>query len=155
VRTSAGILLFRRREPGVEVLLAHMGGPFWQRRDAGAWSIPKGEYAEGEDALAVACREFEEELGSPVPSTQVVELGSLRQSGGKHVTAWAAEGEFDVTAAVSNTFELEWPKGSGRMQEFAEVDRAEWFDLPTARVKILASQVPFLDRLVEVLGQSS
>lgn len=155
MKTSAGILLFRRLGDGeAEVLLAHMGGPFWQRKDAGAWSIPKGEYADGEDPLAVACREFEEELGSPVPSTRVVELGSLRQSGGKHVTAWAAEGDFDVTTSVSNTFLLEWPKGSGRLQEFAEVDRVEWFDLPTARTKILASQQPFLDRLLEVLAQS-
>lgn len=152
MKTSAGILLFRRRHGEVEVLLAHMGGPFWQRKDAGAWSVPKGEYAEGEEPLAVAYREFEEELGSPVPATEVIELGSLRQSGGKHVTVWAAEGDFDVTTAVSNTFQLEWPKGSGRMQEFAEVDRVEWFDVATARGKILASQAPFLDRLLEVLS---
>jgi predicted NUDIX family NTP pyrophosphohydrolase len=152
VKTSAGILLHRRRDDGeVEVLLAHMGGPFWQRKDAGAWSIPKGEYDAGEDPLAVALREFEEELGVPVPATTLVALGSVRQPGGKTVTAWTAEGDVDVTTTVSNTFVLEWPKGSGRMQEFPEVDRVEWFDVATAREKLLKGQLPLLDRLLAVV----
>ncbi len=149
---SAGIVLYRRVGGVLEVLLAHMGGPFWQRRDAGAWSIPKGEYDAGEDPLTVARREFAEELGRPVPAQTFVPLGSIRQPGGKTVTAWAAEGDVDVAAAVSNTFTLEWPKGSGRLQEFPEVDRVAWFDLPTARGKLLKGQLPLLDRLVEAVA---
>ncbi len=144
---SAGILLYRRVDAGLEVLLAHMGGPFWQRKDDGAWSIPKGEHEGDEDALTVARREFEEELGQPAPARGYLDLGSVRQAGGKTVTAWAVEADFDVTTAVSNMFVLEWPKGSGRMEQFPEVDRVAWFDLATARQKLLKGQLPLLDRL--------
>ena len=149
-RTSAGILLFRRRPGGPEVLIGHMGGPFWARKDAGAWSIPKGEYEPGEDAEAVARREFEEELGSPVPAAELTPLGELRASG-KVLTVWAAEGDLDATACTSNTFELEWPPRSGRVQEFPEIDRAEWLPVDVAREKLVKGQVPFLDRLLDLL----
>ena len=152
-RTSAGILLHRERDGEREVLLVHPGGPFWARKDAGAWSIPKGEYGEGDDPRACALREFEEELGSALPAgTELRELGTVRQSGGKVVTAYAAAGDLDATAITSNTFTTEWPPRSGRMQEFPEVDRAGWFALDAARVKILAAQAPLLDRLAEELG---
>jgi predicted NUDIX family NTP pyrophosphohydrolase len=148
-RTSAGILLYRRTADGaLEVLLGHMGGPFWAKKDVGAWSIPKGEYGEGEDAFATAQREFLEELGSPVPTADFTPLGEVRQSGGKLLTVWAAEGDLDVTTAVSNTFTIEWPPRSGRMQEFPEIDRAEWVALDVAREKLVKGQLPFLDRLV-------
>ena len=136
----------------VEVLLAHMGGPFWARKDAGAWSIPKGEYAEGDDPVEAARREFGEELGHPVPADEFTELGSVTQSGGKHVTAWAAEGDFDPATAVSNTFDLEWPRGSGQLQTFPEVDRVGWFPVADARSRLVKGQVPFLDRLEDFLG---
>ena len=126
-----------------------MGGPFWAKKDAGGWSIPKGEYGPGEDAFAVACREFEEELGTPVPATVFLPLGELRTTSSKVLTVWAADGDLDATAAVSNTFALEWPPRSGRMQEFPEIDRAEWFGLDAARTKLVKGQVPFVDRLVE------
>ncbi|HZY76536.1 MAG TPA: NUDIX domain-containing protein [Jatrophihabitantaceae bacterium] len=148
-KRSAGLLLFRVRDGELEVLLAHMGGPFWARKDEHAWSIPKGEYPPDEDPLTAARREFTEELGAPPPDGPVLELGEVRQSGGKSVTVWAVEGEFDPAAAVSNTFELEWPPHSGRMQTFPEVDRVAWFDLETARVKVVAAQAAFLDRLAE------
>jgi predicted NUDIX family NTP pyrophosphohydrolase len=152
-KRSAGILLHRRGAAGREVLLVHPGGPFWAKRDDGAWSIPKGEYADGEEALLAARREFEEELGSPLPDGAApVELGEVRQRGGKVVVAWAVEGDLDATAAHSNTFELEWPPRSGRRQEFPEIDRAEWFALARAREKLLPAQVAFLDRLEEVAG---
>jgi predicted NUDIX family NTP pyrophosphohydrolase len=147
---SAGILLHRRGAGGREVLLVHPGGPFWAKRDDGAWSIPKGEYADGEDAQAAARREFAEELGSPLPGgAPLVELGEVRQRNGKLVAAWAAEGDLDATAARSNTFEMEWPPRSGRRQEFPEIDRAEWFPLARAREKLIPAQVAFLDRLEE------
>jgi predicted NUDIX family NTP pyrophosphohydrolase len=147
---SAGILLHRRGAGGREVLLVHPGGPFWAKRDDGAWSIPKGEYADGEDAQAAARREFAEELGSPLPDgAPLVELGEVRQRNGKLVAAWAAEGDLDATAARSNTFEMEWPPRSGRRQEFPEIDRAEWFPLARAREKLIPAQVAFLDRLEE------
>ncbi|HEY2299821.1 MAG TPA: NUDIX domain-containing protein [Jatrophihabitans sp.] len=149
-RTSAGILLYRR-VPSLEVLLAHMGGPFFARKDDGAWSIPKGEYGPDEDAFAAALREFAEELGSPAPSTQLVPLGSVRQANGKVVTAWAVEGDLDAAAIVSNTFDLEWPPRSGRVQSFPEVDRAAWFDLESARPKLVKGQVELLDRLAAAL----
>ena len=149
-RTSAGILLYRRGAAGPEVLLGHMGGPLWARKDAGAWSIPKGEYGPGEEPFAVALREFEEELGSPCPAGDFVELGEVRASG-KVLTMWAAEGDLDAAACVSNTFALEWPPRSGRVQEFPEVDRAEWLALDTAREKLVTSQRAFLDRLLERL----
>ena len=151
-RTSAGILLYRRRPAGLEVLIGHMGGPFWARKDAGAWSIPKGEYVDGEVPFDVARREFEEELGSPVPASEFVELGDVRQSGGKVLTVWAAEGDLDADASVSNTFELEWPPRSGRIQEFPEIDRSAWLPLAEARKALVKGQVPLLDRLEEHLG---
>ncbi len=147
---SAGLLLFRRTSGGVEVLLGHLGGPFFARRDAGAWSIPKGEYGPDEQPLAAARREFEEEFGSPPPSGVVpVDLGSARQRNGKVVTAWALESDFDATGIVSNTFEIEWPPKSGRRQSFPEIDRAAWFDLDTARGKMIVGQDVLLDRLLE------
>ena len=148
-RRSAGVLLYRRT-PELQVLLGHMGGPFWARKDAGAWSIPKGEHDDGEDALDAARREFAEELGSPVPATTLVPLGELR-AGAKLLTVWAAEGDLDADAVVSGTFPLEWPPRSGRVQHFPEVDRAAWFGLDEARTRLVAGQVPYLDRLRAVL----
>ncbi len=153
-RRSAGILLYRRSGGALELLLVHPGGPFWARKDEGAWSIPKGEYEEGHDPLAAALREFEEELGSalPVQSAELIELGSVRQPGGKTVTAWAAEGDLDADGIVSNTFELEWPPRSGRLREFPEVDRAAWFAAAEARAKILRGQLPLIDALEHALA---
>ena len=147
-KRSAGILLYRR---GPEVLLVHPGGPFWARKDAGAWSIPKGEYDEDEDPTATARREFEEELGTPLPAGPLTPLGSVTQRGGKAVTAWAAEGDVDARALRSNTFTMEWPPRSGVMREFPEVDRAEWFDLERAREKLVPAQAELVDRLAEHL----
>lgn len=147
MRTSAGILVWRRTGGGVEVLLGHMGGPYWARRDDGAWTIPKGEYEPDEDPLTAAAREFTEETGLPVPAGRLVELGDVRQSGGKLVRAWAVEGDVDAAAARSNTFELEWPPRSGRTRRFPELDRFAWFDVATARAKILTAQAQLLDRL--------
>ena len=144
------MLLYRRAADGVEVLIGHMGGPFWAKKDAGGWSIPKGEYGEGEEAFAVALREFAEELGSPCPASEFTPLGEVR-AGGKTLTVWAAEGDLDATACASNTFELEWPPRSGRIQEFPEIDRAAWFALDDARTKLVKGQLPFLDRLVGTL----
>jgi predicted NUDIX family NTP pyrophosphohydrolase len=152
-KTSAGLLLYRR-VPGLEVLIGHMGGPFWARKDDAAWSVPKGEYEAGEEAFAVALREFEEELGSPVPATDFLPLGEVRQSGGKVLTVWAAEGDLDAAAAVSNTFSLEWPPRSGRIQEFPEIDRAAWMTPDEARSKLVRGQVPLLDRLLAALAGS-
>jgi predicted NUDIX family NTP pyrophosphohydrolase len=147
-RRSAGVLLYRSVDGVVEVLLVHMGGPFWTHKDAAAWSIPKGEYVDEEQPLDVARREFAEELGSPLPSGELIDLGEIKQPSGKVVTAWALAADFDATSAVSNTFALEWPKGSGEMQDFPEVDRAEWYDVDTARTKLVRGQVGFLDRLL-------
>ena len=147
--TSAGILLYRRGPGGIEVLLGHMGGPFWAKKDHGAWSIPKGEHGPDEEPAAVARREFEEELGSPVPADELLPLGQLKVTSSKLLTVWAADGDLDATATTSNTFELEWPPRSGRMQEFPEVDRAAWFGVEEARSKLLKGQVPFLDRLLD------
>jgi predicted NUDIX family NTP pyrophosphohydrolase len=133
------------------VLLVHPGGPFWAKKDAGAWSIPKGEVEDGEEPFAVALREFAEELGSPCPATDFVELGQVRASG-KVLVMWAAEGDLDAAACVSNTFSLEWPPRSGRVQEFPEVDRAAWLALDVAREKLVKGQLPFLDRLLEITG---
>src|SRR3954452_3728421 len=146
---SAGIVLFRRGEDRLEVLLVHPGGPFFARRDAGAWSIPKGRYEDDEEPLACARREFAEELGSPCPDGPVLELGEIRQRNGKRVSAWAVEGDLDADAITSNSFAIEWPPRSGRQQEFPEVDRAAWFSIDAAREKLLAAQTPLLDRLVE------
>ncbi|WP_003895134.1 NUDIX domain-containing protein [Mycolicibacterium smegmatis] len=147
-KLSAGVLLYRVVDDVVEVLIAHPGGPFWARRDDGAWSVPKGEYTDDEDPWAAAKREFAEELGSPPPDGPRRELTPVRQSGGKVVTAFAVRGDFDVTSARSNTFEMEWPKGSGRMREFPEIDRAGWFPVAVARRKLLAGQRPLLDELM-------
>ena len=157
-RRSAGILLHRGRGDGLEVLLVHPGGPAWSKRDLGAWSIPKGEYAEDEDPLAAARREFEEELGTPPPAppdAEAEDLGEIRQRSGKHVHAWAIAGDLDAGKITSNTFPFEWPPRSGRMIEVPEVDRAEWFGLGAAREKINAGQVPLLDRLEELLGNNA
>lgn len=152
-RLSAGLLLYRRTdEHTIEVLLVHPGGPFWAKKDDGAWSLPKGEYAEDEDPRAVAAREFEEELGVPPPAGPEIDLGEVRQAGGKHVRAWAVGGDLAVEDTVSNTFDLEWPPKSGRTATFPEVDRAGWFPMPEARVKLLKSQLPFLDRLADALS---
>jgi len=150
-KRSAGILMFRRRGGEIEVLLMHPGGPFWAKKDAGAWSIPKGEYAQGEDALAVAKREFEEETGAR-PDGKFLPLGEVVQAGGKIVTAWALEGDFDPATLTSNRFELEWPPKSGRKVSFPEVDRAQWFSPAEARQKILAAQREFMTRLRDALG---
>ena len=151
-RTSAGILLWRRRDGHLEVLLGHPGGPFFAHKDADNWTVPKGEVEPGEELPAVARREFAEETGHGLADHPLMELGEIRQKGGKVVVAWGTEGDLDPAAAVSNTFEMQWPPRSGRMQEYPELDRVEWFDLPTARVKIKAAQVPFLDRLEASLG---
>ena len=148
---SAGLVLYRQRDGKPEVLLVHPGGPFWQRRDDGVWSIPKGEFAENEVGIDVARREFQEELGAAVPAGDVTPLGEVRQAGGKIVHAWALRGDLDVTHTTSNTFELEWPPRSGKTQTFPEVDRAAWFDLDTARRKLLPAQRAFIDRLEEQL----
>ena len=153
-KRSAGILLFRRRGGEVEFLLVHPGGPFWAKKDAGAWSIPKGGIEDEEEPRACAIRELEEELG-PAPALepeQLIELGSVRQRAGKVVEAWAAEADFDPAELASNTFAMEWPPRSGREQEFPEVDRAGWFGLEQAREKVLAAQAEFLDRLLERIG---
>lgn len=154
-RHSAGLLLYRIRANGPEVLIVHPGGPFYVGRDDGFWSIPKGEVEEGEEPVAVALREFEEELGMPPPLQEdaLVELGSVRQRGGKIVSAWCGEGDLGVTEIASNTFTLEWPPRSGRMREFPEIDRAGWFALPAARVKLLPAQAELLDRLEERIGR--
>jgi predicted NUDIX family NTP pyrophosphohydrolase len=145
-KLSAGLLLYRWRGAAAEVLLVHPGGPFWRNKDAGAWSIPKGEAEPGDDLLDRAKREFAEETGSVVAGT-FDPLTPQRQAGGKLVHAWAVEGDLDADTIVSNSFSLEWPPRSGRQQEFPEVDRAQWFDLPSAREKILKGQIGFLDEL--------
>lgn len=153
-RESAGVLLFRNRA-APELLLIHPGGPFWAKKDLGAWSIPKGEPDGGEDLQRAALRELAEELGPAAPSLgpgDLIELGSIRQKGGKVVHAWAAEGAFDPEALSSNSFELEWPPRSGRMREFPEADRAEWFDPAEARRRILPAQAELIDRLLDALG---
>jgi predicted NUDIX family NTP pyrophosphohydrolase len=146
-RRSAGILLYRLTGGVPEVLLVHPGGPFWKNKDVGAWSIPKGEYGDDEDAEACARREFEEETGTALPEGELADLGTARQRSGKVVTAWAAAGDLDPEAIVSNEFELEWPPRSGRMQSFPEVDRAGWFGLEEAAEKLNPAQVVFLERL--------
>ncbi len=152
-RQSAGILAFRRQTKAVEVLLVHPGGPFWAKRDAGAWSIPKGEYADAEDAEAAARREFTEETGWSI-SGELKPLGEVRQKAGKSVTAFAAEGDFDLASLKSNSFEMEWPPRSGRRASFPEIDRAGWFSLAEAREKMIEGQRPLLDRLEELLAEA-
>lgn len=151
MKASAGILLFRERAGRLEVLLAHPGGPYWAKKDAGAWTIPKGEIAEDEEPLAAARREFEEETGARVEG-EPLPLTPRRQPGGKLVHAWAMRGDLDPAAVRSITFTMEWPPRSGRQQAFPEVDRAGWFGLPDARGKILKGQAPFLDELERLLG---
>ncbi|MEU0809690.1 NUDIX domain-containing protein [Streptomyces sp. NPDC005970] len=161
-KRSAGILLFRGADPArtppdpaagaaVQVLLGHMGGPFWARKDERAWSVPKGEYEPDEEPEAAARREFQEELGLPPPSGELLPLGSVRQTGGKVVTVWALAGDLDPRCVTPGTFEMEWPRGSGRLQAFPEIDRVDWLDLAQARTKIVAKQEIFLDRLEERL----
>ncbi|OQW37620.1 MAG: hypothetical protein A4E19_13160 [Nitrospira sp. SG-bin1] len=147
---SAGILLYRIRHKTIHVLLVHPGGPFWAKKDDGAWSIPKGEYDEGTDALEAAKREFHEETGFGI-SGETVPLSPLRQPSGKVISAWAVEGEVDARSIRSNSFRMEWPPKSGMHQEFREVDRADWFDLPTAHRKILPGQRPFLIQLEDLV----
>ena len=152
-RVSAGLFLYRRRPAsGVEVLLVHPGGPLWARKDDGAWSIPKGEYDEGDDPATRAEEEFAEELGREAPPGPRLDLGEVRQAGGKRVQAWAVHGDLDTTVTTSNLFEMEWPPRSGQRRSFPEVDRAQWFTLDEARGKILAGQVPLLERLDTLLG---
>lgn len=153
VRRSAGVLLFRRAGGGLEVLLAHMGGPFWARRDAGAWSVPKGEYGEGEAPEDAARREFAEELGLPVPDGEPVPLGEVRQAGGKVVTVWAVEGDLDPARVVPGRFTMEWPRGSGAMREFPEVDRVAWCTPEEAAEKLVAGQRVFVERLLACLRE--
>jgi predicted NUDIX family NTP pyrophosphohydrolase len=149
--SSAGILLYRRSAEGVQVLLVHPGGPFWARRDLGAWSIPKGECGAGEEPAVAARREFAEEIGIQL-SGELRPLGEVKQKAGKRVVGFAVEGDLDASAVRSNSFEMEWPPRSGRVQSFPEIDRAEWFDLDPARQKIIPGQVPFLDRLASLVG---
>ncbi len=148
--TSAGILLYRR-EPRLEVFLGHMGGPFWRGKDAAAWSIPKGTYTD-EEPLAAALREFAEEVGRPAPDVEYVELGEFRYSSGKVVTVFAGESDFDTADMVSNTFEIEWPPGSGRLQSFPEFDAVGWFTLDRARDRLVKGQRPALDALAGLVG---
>ena len=153
---SAGILLHRERDGVREVLLVHPGGPFWAKKDAGAWSIPKGEYEDGDDPRACALREFEEELGTALPpDTELTDLGEVKQKSGKVITAYAAAGDVDADAITSNTFTIEWPPRSGRMQEFPEVDRAGWFSLEEAAEKLNPAQAELLVRLAPLLDRGS
>lgn len=150
-KQAAGILLYRRGARGLEVLLAHPGGPLWAKKDLGAWTIPKGQFTNSESPIAAARREFEEEMGSP-PSGDFVELGTIKQPSGKVVHAFTAASDFDVTTVRSNLFSLEWPPKSGKFADFPEVDRAGWFSIDEARVKILKGQQPFIDRLLALVS---
>ena len=153
VARSAGLLLYRMSHGGVvEVLIAHPGGPFWARKDDASWSVPKGEYLPDEDPLLAAYREFEEEVGLAAPDGMAVFLGERRQPGGKRVSVWGLRADLDVTDAASNTFELEWPRGSGKVREFPEVDRVEWVSVDRARRKLVKGQVPFLDSLLDAIA---
>ena len=149
-RVSAGILMYRTESGRLEVLLVHPGGPFWTNKDAGAWTIPKGEVDQGEDLLACARREFQEELGTPADG-DFLPLGQIKQKAGKIVHAWAVQGDLDTAAVRSNTFKVQWPPSSGQWRTFPEVDKAEWFDPATAREKINPAQIPFLDALEQLL----
>ena len=144
--------MYRRTANGLEVLLGHMGGPFWASRDAGAWSLPKGEYGPDEPALAAARREFQEELGLPPPEGDLLELGSVTQSNGKVVTVWAVQGDLDPATAVPGTFEMEWPPGSGRTGTFPELNRMTWYEVQRAHELVVPAQREFLDRLVTIVG---
>jgi len=153
-KRSAGLLLYRKRGEGIEVLLVHPGGPFWADRDAGSWSVPKGEVEIGEEALAVARREFEEETGHSPPAGEPIDLGEIRQASGKVVHAWAVEGDLDPARVTSNTFMMEWPPRSGRQQEFPEVDRAQWFEPDDARRRMNSAQAELVDRLLARLPEA-
>jgi predicted NUDIX family NTP pyrophosphohydrolase len=155
MRRSAGVLLYRIEDGELRVLLVHPGGPLFTKRDLGWWSIPKGEYLEGEDPIMAAVRELREETGAEVAVEELIELGSVRQKSGKVVTGWAVEADFDVSVLVSNMFELEWPPRSGVMREFPEVDRAEWFPADVARQKINSAQAEFIDRLEALLAEEA
>jgi len=146
-KLSAGLLPYRHRGQRLEVFIVHPGGPFWAHRDAGAWSIAKGEYDPGDDPLATARREFAEEVGVAPPDGDLTSLGDIKQPSGKLVTVFAVKADFEVDTVTSNTFTLEWPRGSGRLQEFPEVDDARWMSLPDARRALLSGQLGFLDRL--------
>ncbi len=153
-KLSAGLLLYRISDGTVEVLIGHPGGPFWAKKDDGAWSIPKGEYADGDDPWLTARREFEEELGKPPPDGPRIDLPPLRQPSGKIVTAYAVRGDLDLDGTVSNTFTLEWPKGSGNVREYPEIDRVDWFAVTAARSKLLKGQRPLLDHLMGAVGDA-
>jgi len=153
-KRSAGILLFRSSNSELEVFLVHPGGPFWAKKHAGAWSIPKGEYSDGDNPLDAAKREFAEETGVRVDG-DFIPLGEVKQAGGKIVIAWALEGDTDAKLIQSNTFTIEWPPGSGRMREFPEVDTADWFSLRVAQVKLVTGQVKFLKRLAQHVDQEA
>jgi predicted NUDIX family NTP pyrophosphohydrolase len=146
-KASAGLLLYRLRDGRLEVFIAHMGGPFWASKDEGGWSIVKGEYEDHEDPFAAACREFAAETGSHPPRGRTLELGEVRQASGKRIVAWAIASDFDAASVRSNTFTLEWPRGSGQQREFPEIDRAGWFDTATARRKLVKGQLPFIELL--------
>lgn len=153
-KLSAGLLLYRVAGGSVEVLIGHPGGPFWAKKDDGAWSIPKGEYVEGEEPWGVALREFEEELGKPAPDGPRIAFPPLKQPSGKVITAFAVRGDLDLTGTVSNTFTLEWPKGSGNVREYPEIDRVAWFSVPEARSKLLTGQRPLLDQLMDAVADA-
>jgi predicted NUDIX family NTP pyrophosphohydrolase len=154
-KLSAGLLLYREADGALEVLIGHPGGPFWARKDEGAWSIPKGEYVEGEDPWTVAQREFTEEIGKPPPTGPRIDLAALRQPSGKVITAFAVRGDLDLEGTSSNTFSLEWPRGSGKFTDFPEIDRVAWFEVVAARAKLLKGQRPLLDQLEEALGRAA
>lgn len=151
---SAGLLVYRRRSDTIEVLLVHPGGPFWSKKDIGAWSIPKGEYEEGEDPLETAKREFGEEIGKEAPEGKLAELGEIEQKNIKIVVAWAIEGDLDVSGVQSNTIFIDWPPRSGKKMEIPEVDRAEWFEISQAAPKMHQGQAIFLERLAKILGNN-
>jgi len=153
-KLSAGILLYRRRSGMLEVFLVHPGGPYWQKKDLGAWSIPKGEYEKGEDPLSAAKREFQEETGFAPTAGELTWLSEVKLSSGKVVTAWAVEGDRDAEVIRSNIFSMEWPPKSGKMQEFPEVDRAAWITLPEENEKIHPAQREFLSRLAAIVGEN-
>lgn len=152
IKQSAGILVYRKRHDTVEVLLVHPGGPYWAKHDKGVWSIPKGEHEADEDMFAAAKREYQEEIGSPAPEGDYMELGETKLKSGKVITAWAVEGNVDPNTIKSNTISIEWPPKSGEKQDFPEVDRAEWLSLETAVIKIHPAQVVYIERLADLLN---
>lgn len=152
MKQSAGLLVYRKKNGGIEVLIVHPGGPFWAKKDRGVWSLPKGEFTEGEDMLNAAIREFREELGHDASAGEYVELGSVKLKSGKTIHAWAVEGDLDISAIKSNTVSIEWPPRSGQRQDFPEVDRAGWFGPEKAKEKLHPAQAAFVDRLAEFFG---